>query len=86
MIVLDTNVVSEAMKAQPTPAVRAWLDAQVADAQARGAFALSAIWAWECPTHRADLNCIWPNSSRPTEAGSRRLVTLLQAANKAMRL
>ena len=31
MIVLDTNVVSEAMKAQPTPAVRAWLDAQVAE-------------------------------------------------------
>ena len=31
MIVLDTNVVSEAMKAHPTPAVRAWLDAQVAE-------------------------------------------------------
>ena len=31
MIVLDTNVVSEAMQAQPTPAVRAWLDAQVAE-------------------------------------------------------
>ena len=31
MIVLDTNVVSEAMKAQPTPAVREWLDAQVAE-------------------------------------------------------
>ena len=74
----------------PTVASQAFpasvLDAQVADAQARGAFALSAIWAWECPTHRADMNCIWPNSSRPTEAGSRRLVTLLQAANKAMRL
>ena len=31
MIVLDTNVVSEAMKAQPTLAVRAWLDEQVAE-------------------------------------------------------
>lgn len=31
MIVLDTNVVSEAMKAEPNPAVRAWLDAQAAE-------------------------------------------------------
>lgn len=31
MIVLDTNVVSEAMKAQPNPAVRAWLDGQIAE-------------------------------------------------------
>jgi len=31
MIVLDTNVVSEAMKSQPHPAVQAWLDAQVAE-------------------------------------------------------
>ncbi|MGD9895648.1 MAG: type II toxin-antitoxin system VapC family toxin [Candidatus Methylacidiphilaceae bacterium] len=31
MIVLDTNVVSEAMKAEPNPAVRAWLDDQVAE-------------------------------------------------------
>ena len=30
MIVLDTNVVSEAMKPQPHPAVRAWLNAQAA--------------------------------------------------------
>ncbi|MBV6488939.1 MAG: type II toxin-antitoxin system VapC family toxin [Pseudorhodoplanes sp.] len=28
MIVLDTNVVSEAMKPRPTPAVMAWLDEQ----------------------------------------------------------
>jgi len=28
MIVLDTNVVSEAMKPEPHPAVRAWLNAQ----------------------------------------------------------
>ena len=31
MIVLDTNVVSEAMKPGPNPAVRAWLDEQAAD-------------------------------------------------------
>ena len=31
MILLDTNVVSEAMKPEPAPAVRAWLDAQAAE-------------------------------------------------------
>ena len=31
MIVLDTNVVSEAMKPDPAPAVRDWLDAQSAE-------------------------------------------------------
>lgn len=31
MIVLDTNVVSEAMKPEPHPAVRAWLNAQAAE-------------------------------------------------------
>jgi len=31
MIVLDTNVVSEAMKRAPQPAVRAWLDNQAAE-------------------------------------------------------
>jgi toxin FitB len=31
MIVLDTNVVSEAMKPEPHPAVRAWLNDQVAE-------------------------------------------------------
>lgn len=31
MIVLDTNVVSEAMKPSPAPAVRAWLDVQLAE-------------------------------------------------------
>lgn len=31
MIVLDTNVVSEAMKAAPNPAVLAWLDDQAAE-------------------------------------------------------
>jgi predicted nucleic acid-binding protein len=31
MIVLDTNVISEAMKRAPNPAVRAWLNEQVAE-------------------------------------------------------
>ncbi len=31
MIVLDTNVISEAMKPEPHPAVRAWLDEQAAE-------------------------------------------------------
>ncbi|PZR84528.1 MAG: VapC toxin family PIN domain ribonuclease [Stutzerimonas stutzeri] len=31
MIVLDTNVVSEAMKPEPAPSVRDWLDAQAAE-------------------------------------------------------
>ena len=31
MILLDTNVVSEAMKPEPNPAVRDWLDAQAAE-------------------------------------------------------
>ncbi len=31
MIVLDTNVVSEAMKPKPHPTVRAWLNAQAAE-------------------------------------------------------
>ncbi|TVR07512.1 MAG: type II toxin-antitoxin system VapC family toxin [Salinarimonadaceae bacterium] len=31
MILLDTNVISEAMKSDPDPAVRDWLDAQAAE-------------------------------------------------------
>ena len=31
MILLDTNVISEAVKPEPAPAVRAWLDAQAAE-------------------------------------------------------
>ena len=30
MIILDTNLASEAMKTRPNPAVRAWLNAQSA--------------------------------------------------------
>ncbi|WP_165227015.1 type II toxin-antitoxin system VapC family toxin [Aquisphaera insulae] len=31
MIILDTNVISEAMKPDPAPAVRDWLDEQIAE-------------------------------------------------------
>ena len=31
MIILDTNVISEAMKPEPNPSVRAWLNNQVAE-------------------------------------------------------
>ncbi|MDE2515638.1 MAG: type II toxin-antitoxin system VapC family toxin [Rhodospirillales bacterium] len=31
MILLDTNVISEMMKPEPAPAVRTWLDAQMAE-------------------------------------------------------
>jgi predicted nucleic acid-binding protein len=31
MIILDTNLVSEAMKSEPYPAVRVWLDEQIAE-------------------------------------------------------
>ncbi len=31
MILLDTNIISEAMKPQPEPTVQAWLDAQTAE-------------------------------------------------------
>lgn len=31
MILLDTNVISEAMKPEPNPAVRDWLDEQIAE-------------------------------------------------------
>lgn len=31
MILLDTNVISEAMRSQPDPQVRAWLDAQASE-------------------------------------------------------
>jgi toxin FitB len=44
MIVLDTNVVSEAMKPQPHPAVLAWLDAQVAPTLFIASVTLAELW------------------------------------------
>jgi len=43
MIVLDTNVVSEPMKAKGDPAVKAWLDRQVADTLYLTATSLSEL-------------------------------------------
>lgn len=44
MIVLDTNVVSEAMKPQPDLAVLAWLDAQAADTLFLTSVTLAELW------------------------------------------
>ncbi len=44
MIVLDTNVVFEAMKPQPHPAVQAWLDAQVAQTLFITSVTLADLW------------------------------------------
>lgn len=67
----------------PSEADQAWpaamLDAQVADEG--GAFLLSSIWAWECPSHRSDMVCIWPGSERGDESGSDRMASLLRSAN-----
>jgi hypothetical protein len=71
------NFTGPSVQDQSFPA--AMLDAQVADTS--GAFLLSGIWAWMCPSHRKDMVCIYPNSTLPKEAGSNRMVRLLQEAN-----
>jgi hypothetical protein len=43
MIVLDTNVISEAMKPAPHPAVRAWLDKQPAETMYLSSITLAEI-------------------------------------------
>lgn len=43
MIVLDTNVVSEAMKPEPHPAVRAWLNDQAAETLYLSSVALAEL-------------------------------------------
>jgi toxin FitB len=43
MIVLDTNVVSEAMKPEPNPAVRSWLNEQVAETLYLSSVALAEL-------------------------------------------
>ena len=66
---------------------RAVLDAQVRSATApgRGAWALSTLWAWECYTHRADMVCLWPNSTRPRENASDAMIEYVQRADARMR-
>ena len=44
MIVLDTNVISEAIKPQPNPAVQAWLDAQPAHDLFLTSVTLAELW------------------------------------------
>ncbi len=44
MIVLDAKVVSGAMKPEPNPAVRAWLNDQVAATMYLSGVALAALW------------------------------------------
>ena len=61
------------------------LQMQVEAAHAGGAFRLSAIWAWECPSHRKDMNCIWPSSQRRGEEGSDRMLHVLREADQRMR-
>ena len=45
MIVLDTNVISEAMKPEPHPAVRAWLNNQVAETLYLSSVTLAELWS-----------------------------------------
>ena len=56
----------------------------MADAKAGGSFALSAVWAWECPTHRSDMVCIWPHSQVANESGSDAMIALLRDANSQL--
>ncbi|MDZ5646658.1 type II toxin-antitoxin system VapC family toxin [Nitrospirillum sp. BR 11828] len=44
MIVLDTNIVSEAMKPEPDPAVRAWLNNQAAETLYVSSVTLAELW------------------------------------------
>jgi unsaturated rhamnogalacturonyl hydrolase len=47
-------------------------------------FPLSTIWAWSCPSHRKDMVCIWPNSTRSKELGSNRMLSDINNANAKM--
>jgi hypothetical protein len=66
----------------------AMLDSQVNSSVAKGPFMLSAIWAWQCPTHRSDMVCIWPTNpgNVANESGSDRMVSLIQSANAKMKV
>lgn len=44
MIILDTNVISEALKPQPHPAVRTWLDNQPAETLYLTSVTLAELW------------------------------------------
>ena len=52
MIVPDTNVISEAMKPEPHPVVRAWLNDQVAETLYLSSVTLAELLFWRCGTPR----------------------------------
>ena len=60
------------------------LSEQVLQAHSGGAFALSALWAWQCYSHRGDMQCVWPGSTRASDGGSAAMVQALQSSNFAM--
>ena len=63
------------------------LDTQVEDAKhGTGGFALSAIWAWACPSHRRDMVCIWPGEPDGSkESGTNAVLDMLSKANKVLK-
>ena len=79
------------LQAEPLPrSVESPANAIDADAhgETRGTrpFALSALWAWACPSHLNEMRCLHPNSSsRHSYAGSERLVAGLQRVNRRLR-
>jgi hypothetical protein len=63
------------------------LDAQVEDAKKGfvGGFALSAVWAFACPSHRKDMVCIWPGQpDGAKENGTQAALAMLTNANKRL--
>ena len=81
MIVLDTNVVSEAMKPEPHPSVKTWLNDQVAETLYLSSVTLaemmygigalpeagaSAAWAWSSTaSSRCSASACWPSTPTP---------------------
>lgn len=74
----------------PTPSSRRFpqkcLDTQVEDAKnGIGGLALSAIWAWACPSHRRDMVCIWPGEpDGQKETGTNATLAMLANANRQL--
>ena len=60
------------------------LQTTVDSAQSGGSILISAIWAWECYTHRSDMNCIFPGSDREEEAGSDTMIQVLKDTNRQL--
>ena len=75
----------------PSPTSRRFpklcLDLQMDDAKkgSKGGFALSAIWAFACPSHRKDMVCIWPGEpDGAKEKGTPAALAILSNANKRL--